>query len=785
MRARSIISEQVGGVVAVEKAEEKAYSVIGKPIVNVEASLKATGEAQYTGDMKPPGMLHGKIKRSPYPFARILSIDTTKARKLPGVRAVITAQDVVQKPWGHYVADECPLTSEYAHYVGDEVAAVAADDIETAEKALDSIEVTYEELEPVLDFETAMEPEAPQVHPELPHIKNNVAHTIDIVRGEGEAAFRKADLVLEERYITHAAYHAYLERQACISHWSGVKLTVWASTQAPFRARMYMSQALGIPEHKVRIIQPNVGGGFGGKISINHIFPISALLSMKTGRPVKIELSREEDFVTGRARITTQNELKMGFKKDGTIVAKSSVIIADTGSSAGTAPSVLAAAAVRPDNLYRIANIKCLANLVYTNKAPRGPFRGYGNTETTFAQESMIDMAAERLGIDPVELRLKNATQKGDVTAHGWIINSCGLSESLQRAAEESGWKQKRQRVQENHGIGVACQVHVSGNRAVHPVYDGSGAIVRVDQDGKVQVVSGESEIGQGAHTVFAQIASEEIGVDMEDVEVLPVDSNYSPYCLGAWASRTSLLGGNAIRVAAKDAKRQLLIHAAEQFRVNIEDIEIRGGKFYLKGSPEERAKVSEVTFRAVFEMGGVPIIGKGTYTVPDYVVVPDKETKYGNCSVGYSFSTQIAEVEVDPETGKVNVLDVWVGEDVGWALNPKLCEGQIEGGVVQGLGWTLMEDYAWANGAILNPNFTDYKIPTLSAMPKIHSILIESDEPGGPYGAKSVGEAVLNPVAPAIANAVYDAVGTRITSLPLSTEKVFNVLKAKGETAV
>jgi CO/xanthine dehydrogenase Mo-binding subunit len=784
MKTHSIIGEPVKGVETVEKAGKKAYSVIGKPVINVEAAVKAAGEASFTGDIKPPGMLHGKTKRSPHPFAKILSIDTSKARKLPGVRAVITAQDVTQKTWGHYVADERPLTVDYVHYVGDEVAAVAADDIETAEEALELIEVTYEELEPVLHLEGAMEPDAPPVHPELPHIKNNIAYTVDFVRGEGDAAFSQADLVLEERYITHAAYHAYLERQACISHWSGGKLTVWASTQAPFRARMYMSQALSIPEHKIRIIQPNVGGGFGGKISINHIFPISALLSMKTGRPVKIELSREEDFMTGRARISTQIDLKMGFKKDGTIVAKSSVIIADTGASAGTAPSVLAAAAVRPDNLYRIAHIKCLANLVYTNKAPRGPFRGYGNTETTFAQESMIDVAAEKLGIDPVELRLKNATQKGDVTAHGWIINSCGLSESLQRAAEESGWKEKRQKLGENRGIGVACQVHVGGNRAVHPIYDGSGAIVRIDQNGKVQVVSGESEIGQGAYTLFAQIASEEIGVSVEDVEVLPVDSNHSPYCLGAWASRTSILGGNAVRMAANDAKRQLLKHAAEQFGADVEDIEVKDGKFYLKGTSDERAKVNDVAFRAVFEMGGVPIIGKGTYTVPDYVVVPDKDTKYGNYSIGYSFSTQIAEVEVDPETGKVVVLDFWVGEDVGWALNPKLCEGQIEGGVVQGLGWALMEDYAWANGALLNPNFTDYKIPTFATVPRIHSILIEPDEPGGPYGAKSVGEAVLNPVAPAIANAVYDAVGARINSLPLGAERVFDLLKARRNPA-
>ena len=429
-----------------------AYSVIGKPVRNVEALVKTRGGAYYTDDIKLPGMLHGKIKRSPYPFAKILSIDTSKAVALPGVRAVITAQDVTQYPWGHYVVDEIPLAGEHVHYIGEEVAAVAAVDAETAEEALDLIEVKYEELEPALDMEKATQPDAPAVHPELPHIKQNIAYKFEFVRGDGEAAFKQADLVLEERYMTQVAHHAYLECQVCISHWdSHGKLTIWASIQAPFRARMYMAQALGIPEHQIRIIQPYVGGGFGGKIVINRIYPVSALLSMKTGKPVKIVLSREEDFMTGRAMVATNIDLKMGFKKDGTIVAKSSVITADAGASAGSSPSVMMAAATRPDGLYRIANIKCVANLVYTNKVHRGPFRGYGNTQTTFAQECMLDLAAEKLGIDPVELRLRNATQKGDITAHGWIINSCGFSESLERAAEVSGWKEKRQKLGKNH----------------------------------------------------------------------------------------------------------------------------------------------------------------------------------------------------------------------------------------------------------------------------------------------------------------------------------------------
>ena len=758
-----------------------AFSVIGQPVKNVEALEKAKGGACYTDDIRLAGMLHGKIKRSPHAFARIVSIDTSEALKLPGVRAVITAKNITQYAWGHYVADETPLASEYVHYVGEEVAAVAATDAETAEEALDLIRVEYEELEPVLDVEKAMQPGTPAVHPELPQVKQNLAYKFEFVRGLGEEAFKQADMVLEERFVTHAGHHVYLECQSCISHWdSRGKLTIWASIQAPFRARMYISLATGIPEHQIRVIQPYVGGGFGGKIVINRMYPISAILSVKTGKPVKIILSREEDFITGRAMVSTIVDLKMAFTKDGTIVAKSSVIMADTGSSAGTAPSVMMAAATRPDNLYRIPNIKCTANLVYTNTVHRGPYRGYGNTQTIYAQECMLDIAAEKLGIDPLELRLKNATQQGDLTAHGWIITSCGLTESLEKVAEVSGWHEKRKKRDKKYGIGVACQVHVSGNRAVHPIYDGSAAVVRVDQNGKVQVVSGESEIGQGAHTIFAQIAAEGLGVKVDDVEVLQVDSDYSPYCLGAWASRTTILGGNAVRMAALDARAQLLKHASGQLGADTGDIDIRDGVFYIRGASEEAASVREVAFRAVFEMGGVPIMGRGTYTTPDYVVVPDKETKYGNYSIGYAFSTQVAEVQVDPETGKVDVLNIWVAEDVGRALNPKLCEGQIEGGVVQGMGWALMEDYVWDRGHILNPSFVDYKIPTFPNVPAIHSILVESDEPGGPYGAKSIGEAVLNPVAPAIANAIYNATGVRFNRLPLNSERVFNALKER-----
>lgn len=757
------------------------YVFIGKSIPRVDGREKVTGEAVYSTDIQLPGMLIGKTKRSPYPFARIIAIDTGKARRLAGVKVVITAGDIAQFPYGPAANDELPLADKYARYIGDGVAAVAAVDAETAEEALDLIKVEYEELTPVLDVDEAMQPEAPAVHPERDEIKQNTAFHLEFVRGEGEAAFEQADLIVEDRFSTQAQHQAYLEPQACVTKWdSSGRLTIWGSTQAPFRVRTLLARALGIPEHQIRIIQPWVGGGFGGKVWMHPHFPISALLSRKAGKPVKIVYTRQEDFIAGRPRISEVIDLRLGFKRDGTMVAKSVVVTADSGAYAGCCPAIVTTSLIRPDCVYRLANIKAVGNVIYTNKIPRTAFRGYGNSEMLFAMESLIDMAADRLGIDPVEIRLKNCSRKGDVTAHGWILNSCGLSESIELAAEKANWKEKRQEREKNHGLGIACQVHVSGQRAMHPVYDGSAAIINIDQYGKVKVISGESEVGQGMLTVFAQIAAEELGVCLEDIEVLPfVDSDVSPFCHGTSASRGTTLGGNAVWLAAKDAKRQLLRYAADKVGVDADNLEIKGSKFYARGSPEELATVSEVACDTVLrKLGGVPITGRGEYTVPDYVVLPDKN-KYGNYSVGYAFSAQVAEVSVDPETGKVDVLNIWVGQDIGKAINLKLCEGQIEGGVVQGIGYALSENYYWEKGKVLNPNFTDYKVPLFVGIPKIHSIFVETNEPGGPFGGKSLGEAALNPTAVAVANAVYDAVGVRIKDLPITPGKM---LKALGE---
>jgi len=760
------------------------YEYVGKSVLRLDAQEKVTGEAIFTTDIQLPGMLFGKIKRSPYPFARILSIDIDKAQKLTGVKAIITARNITQFPYGPIVADELPLADSYARYVGEGVAAVAAVDEETADEALDLIKVEYEELTPVLDAEKAMEPEAPAVHPERAAVKQNIGYHLDFVRGEGEAAYKKADLVVEGRFSTQAQYQACLEPQACVAQWdvSG-KLTVWGSTQCPFRWRSLLAVALGLPEHRIRIIQPYIGGAFGAKVYMQPHFPISALLSMKAVKPVRIVYTREEDFISGRPRISEIIDLRMGFKKDGTMIAKSVMVTADSGAYAGNTSGISKVSLTRSDCLYRLANTKAEVNVVYTNKIPRGPMRGFGNLEMLFAAESLIDIAAEKLGIDPMEIRLKNSSRKGDVTLHGWILNSCGLTDSIRIAAEKSDWKNRRRKMGRNHGMGMACQVHISGSRASFPAYDGSAAIVNIDQYGKVKVISGETGLGGGRSTIFAQIAAEELGIGIADIEVLPfVDSEVSPFCLGASGSRITTLGGNAVRMAAKDAREQLVRHAADKLAVNADDLEIRNGEFYAKGSPEKIGNVQEVAYDTVLrKLRGVPITGRGEYTVPDYVVVPDAN-QYGNLSIGYPFSTQVAEVSVDRETGKVDVLNVWVVQDVGKALNPKMCEGQIEGGVVQGIGYALREEYLWNEGRVLNPSFTDYKVPIFVDIPKIHSFWVETNEPGGPFGAKSIGEAASNPTAAAIANAVYDAVRVRIKDLPITPAKILAALEKKNQ---
>ena len=776
---RSVLRVDVANKVGVE-VPAPLYTYIGVNVPRVDVLDKALGEAAYSSDIRAPGMLVGKCKRSPHPFARILSIDTSKALRLPGVRAVITARNVKQYPFGEFFADQLPLCDQYAYYVGDEVAAVAAIDEDIAEEAVDLIEVTYEELEPVLNPEKAIQPGAPAVHPELERIKQNIALNIKFERGEGEAGFRYADVVVEKRFTTESMHHCYLQPRDCLAQWTGDRLTIWAVTQAPFRMRPAIARALDIPEDNIRMIPCAVGGGFGNNAA--RIWPIAALLAKEAGRPVKVTLTREEEFISGRPFPPAVINMRMGFKKDGIMVAKKMDLILDSGAYVGSCRGPTGVAAGRAFNMYRLPNIKTSAKLVYTNTIPRGSLRGYGTQVGCFVLESMIDIGAEELGIDPAEVRLLNANEKGDIGPNGFIFNSCGLKEAVNLAVDKSGWKQKRQRGGDHYGIGMADAIHSCGAKVIYPMMRGGGAAVHVDDLGKVKIVSGETDIGQGCTTLFAQIAAEELGVGVEDVKVLPPDTDISPFAMGTYGDRVSVEGGGAVQLAAADARGQLLNYAAVLLKVPVEELQLKNAKFYAKGSTEPLATLEEIARHVVLSRSGLPIIGQGIYKVPDNVgEAGEKENYYGNYSVGYTFLCQVAEVSVDTETGKVDVHNVWSAIDLGKAINPKMCEGQVEGGVMMGLGYSLSERYIIDNGTILNPRFTDYKIATPSSIPVIHSHFIETVDPNTCYGAKGVGEIIGDPTAAAVANAIHDAIGVRITDIPITPEKVLKALREKN----
>jgi CO/xanthine dehydrogenase Mo-binding subunit len=481
--------------------------------------------------------------------------------------------------------------------------------------------------------------------------------------------------------------------------------------------------------------------------------------------------------MVGRSRVGSKIDVTMGIKKDGTVVAKKVRAIADNGAYSSYASSILNTIALRHDNAYRFQNLEVEAYLVYTNKVPTGAFRGFGNPQITFAVESMLDMLAEKVGIDPAEVRLRNASRTGDITAHGWRIRSGGLPECIERASEEMSWKGKKGKKTRHRGVGIACGVHVSGNRASYD-FDGSAAFMKLNEDGNLDLLIGEGEIGQGARTAFAQIAAEELGVPYQRINVSAADTALTPYCLGASASRLTFVAGNAVRATAHALKMKILEVASEIRETSKDDLVLRDGKIFTKGSQGEGPSLGEVAQAALHRRGGEPIMEKGSFDADSERM--DPETKYGSISGAYSFAAHVAEVEVDVETGKVTILNYAAAHDLGRAINPMAARGQIIGGISQGIGYALTEELVFENGRILNPTLSDYKLLSAEDMPSTNIILVETVDPKGPFGAKSLGELTYVPVAAAIGNAIYDAVGVRIKSLPITPEKILDSLEGK-----
>jgi len=753
------------------------FSIVGKRYPRIDAQDKVRGRTPYLDDLKFPGMLYGKVLRSPYPHARILRIDTSRAEKLLGVRAVATVEDTPKNKFGSYrsgVRDELIFALDKVRYVGDEVAAVAAIDQEIAREALGLIQVDYEELPAVFSMDEAMRSDAPRIHEEAD--RNIASHTIT-VRGNPEQGFEEADLVLEDRFETPLQIHGYLEPVGCIAAWdSAGKLTIWAPSQNPSWSRIIFSEALNVPMGRLRVVQTFIGGAFGGKLE-QKLYLVAAILAKKARKPVKMVNARNEEFQTSMPRVPMTIHLKMGIKKDGALTAKEHRIFADNGAYTKYASAVVNLGTYRVDGLYRLKNIRNENYLIYTNKLPTSAFRGFGNPQITFAMESMLDQLAEGIGMDPLEIRLRNAAQPGDITAHGFKYTSCGLKDCLKQVAEAIEWKSKRNRRGSRRGVGVSATSHVCGNRSFFPLFDGATAYVRIDEGGKVKVITGEVEVGQGLLTAYATIVAEELGVSTSEVTVEAPDTDIAPFGLGTWGDRGTFIGGGAVKLAATDARKQLLDRAAEMLEADVSDLECREGSIFVKGSPEKNLPFAEVASTAVYTKGGATILGKGTF-IPNSEIAD--QTRYGNISGTYAFGAQAAEVEVDEETGEVRLVSVVAAHDVGRALNRTTTEAQIEGATVQGIGYALFEEVEFEDGVMLNPGFLNYRVPTALDIPPITSLLVETIDPAGPFGAKGVAEPAMTPTAPAIANAIYNAVGIRVKSLPITPEKVLEGLQKK-----
>src|ERR1051325_7245719 len=757
-------------------AKPEKFSVVGQRVQRFEGYDKVTGESKYIADISLPGMLVGKVLRSPYAHARILNIDTSRAEKLHGVRAVVTAEDTIKRPWGAFFADQYILSVGKSRYVGEEVAAVAATDSDTAEEAIDLMRGKWDPLPAVFDAEEAMQDGAPIIHDGK---ERNIAMTMDIERGDVERAFAESDLVIEETFQSTPQWHCAIETIGSVAEYApNGKYTIYMNTQTLFNARYRIATALGVRESDVRIIQSAVGGGFGGKSCDDNNALVAAVLARKAKRPVKLINTREEEFLAGsRPRVFMKINVRLGFKKDGRMRAKHIRVIADNGAYSAKAPAITGVAAMRHDTCYKYTDVKTQAYLVYTNKIPTGAFRGFGNPSAEWAVEQAIDVGGHRLGIDPLELARINAAEPGYVSPHGNRVTSCELKQCLDIAEKMMDWNKKRTDKRADTGLGLACTVHVSGKRHFGD-YDGSSATIKINDEGTALILSGEGECGQGVYTVMCQIAAEELGIPVEDVEVSRADTDLTTFCLGAFASRLTYISGNAVKNAATNVKRQLFDQAAEMLEANPDDLICHEGRISVKGAESKSVSVADVARARLFRHNGAPIVGSGSFDADS--VLPDS-TRFGNESGAYNYGAQAAQVHVDPETGQVKILQFAVASDCGTVIYPLGAEGQVEGGLAQGIGYALIEGLQIDEGRPINPNFSDYRIPSMRDMPPLQHTFADSYEPTGPFGAKGLGELNMDPTAAVINNAIFDAVGVRVKILPITPEKILRALKEKG----
>ena len=748
-----------------------AHIAVGKSMQRIDGVDKVTGSAKYAADIKLENMLHAKLLRSPHAHAKIKRIDTSAAEKPTGVRAFATIFEVpkVIEYWYSLRTEEKKkqmfLRDNVVRFVGDPVLAIAADDQPTLDSALSQVKVEYEPLPPLYDPFEALSEKNIKIHS-----RGNVAFKTEKVYGDIHAGFKNADIVIENTYRTSKQKHAALEPfGTCIAHYqSNGKLTVYSSTQLPHWSRHYLAGALELPLNKVRVIKPHTGGSFGGRCGLIHGLEVMcSWLSRQTGRPVRMSFSREEDFMATETRHPMTIKMKTGATKDGILTANDVEIVSDVGGYGTHYIGVIADCLSTGVGLYKIPDYRFSASAVFTNKSPCGALRGYGNPQMNFAQESQMDIIAAKLRLDPLEFRLNNYRRLGEIDpVLNQEIRSNGLPECLEKGAESCGWKKKRRHKQtggiRKRGIGLSIVLHGTGAGKALP--DPAAATVMINADGSVNLVTAAADEGQGNRTVLAQIAAETLGIAFDKISVSEADTETTPLDCGTHGSRQAYGGGLAVRAAATEAREKLLAYANKQLGVDKDRLRIKDGAIFEKSKPDNIILISDLMRKTQIEDMGIceQVIGSATGVAP---AMP-----------GY-YGAILAEVEVDTETGKVEGLKLTSAFDVGRAINPDLVEGQITGGAVMGVGFALTENLLLREGQILNSSFADYRLLKACDVPEIVPIIVESNEPTGPYGAKGVGEGCMVNVASAISNAIFHATGVRLTDLCMTPESILQGL--------
>ena len=755
---------------------------VGRRIPQKGAELRVTGAAVYTHDVTLPGMLFAAVLRSPHAHARIIGIDVSAARTAPGVAAVITAADFPGKPYYHLggsYSDRHPLAHDKVRFYGEEVAAIAADTLEAAQAALKLIRVDYEELPPLLTPEAALAADAAPLHePANMPGGRNLAIRFACDYGPIQDAFAKAAHVFEDEFSHGIAVPACMETNGTVASFDAASgdLTLWTATQAPFFIRKEVAHVVGLDVERVHLRGVEVGGGFGGKSKICEQEAIAAMLAVKTARPVKLTLDRREEFISGKTDHAKRIRLRTAIAEDGRILGRSTSLQIDNGAYTAYAPTYVGASRQRTTCLYRVETAHYDCDLVYTNKVPGGQYRGMGAPQMIWAIETHMDKIADYLGIDPLQYRLRQANQSGDVTPLGWKISSCGQSDCLNEVARRIGWDEKRQGPREVspgklRGVGIAAMIHPSGG-VIYQEGNYANTRVQLRPDGRFVVHTQTADAGTWQNTTMAQIAAEALGVPSELVSVSHMDTDAAPPDLGSAASRVAFVSGNATKRAAESLRAMIARELGRHWNCNPDDLIFGDGMVQLVADPSRKAD-----WQTVAGLCG-ELNAEARYSTPGER--PDPATGIGNYAATYVFGAQAAEVEIDMATGQVRILKIVAAQDVGRALNPIAIEGQLYGGILQGIGMALQEELIFEEGRPVNASFLDYKVPRIGDAPPIELALIETNDPEGPFGAKAGAEPTINASIAAIANAVAHATGMRFYELPLSPDRILPKLLAE-----